>query len=61
MAVTGVAILGGAFAGASAASVIGLGAIGTAALVGIGAIGQGYLAYQNQRHCLLYTSPSPRD
>ena len=49
MAVTGVAILGGAFAGASAASVIGLGAIGTAALVGIGAIGQGYLAYQNQR------------
>jgi hypothetical protein len=49
MAITGVAILGGAFAGASAASVIGLGAIGTAALVGIGAIGQGYLAYQNQR------------
>jgi hypothetical protein len=49
MAVTGVAILGGAFAGASAASAIGLGVMGTAALVGIGAIGQGYLAYQNQR------------
>ena len=49
MAITGVAIIGGAFAGASAASAIGLGVIGTAALVGIGAIGQGYLAYQNQR------------
>ena len=49
MAITGVAILGGAVAGASAASVLGLGAIGTAALVGIGAIGQGYLAYQNKQ------------